>query len=707
MKKYLSLFTVLLISAVALGAKIGDDELVVGKPGSVADKTIKMGTQKIRSNQSSQKLEFTNDGTNYKAFGSGSGGGGGVDYLQDLNGDFEGGTTGWTASGGTFTAISSGQIAGSISGQWDPSATAQTFQSSLITKLAGANGRSCSASFEYNWNGTLGHYLAEVIDQTNAVIATSILNPTTSTGTLLSQLPLFDCDAATQFRIRLTTTADATAIKIDSAFIGYGRNSQQISQAEIFGQISAFPTVASSSTSATFVNVVLTSPSYTTNGKASAPAGNLAAVTFASMPPGKYEIISTYHLGVTGQTTDTQCFGRIFDGTTAGDVGQTETFSIRINGDVSSNGQNEVTSTAVFSFSTTQTNKTFALQVRRSVGNGSCSFGNAQIVVKYYPLNANQAVNFETSGWRVDALITGTADIALRTVVGTALDQQAQNANLNLVSNPGSLPAQIPCQTGLASSGLTCTGGDEQVGVVFDLPAAGTAQVCAGFTHYTNIPTNTNVTARWNLVETDNTTQTILQTTSKVESSLQFAAMRGALPVRVCGLFNFATAGKKTIRLRRDDIITVQNATENFLMVNQVDRGFSIQIIPVNQGFPTPVFTDLQNSLRNRVASSDTSQVVLYSTTVTNNGSVCAGANTIGGAWVSSYSRGGTGLCTVNFASGFFNGVDVPVCTAINNSSFYELKLNAQTPTQIIVSTATSTGTAADSNFNIVCTGKK
>jgi hypothetical protein len=102
--KLLSLFLFFVLAFTSHAAKITDDELKVGEPGSVANKAIKLGnTRLIRSNESTGVLEFTNDGTLFKKIGSGSGAGGsgGVNILA--NSSFEDGLTNWTNSGGTLT----------------------------------------------------------------------------------------------------------------------------------------------------------------------------------------------------------------------------------------------------------------------------------------------------------------------------------------------------------------------------------------------------------------------------------------------------------------------------------------------------------------------------------------------------------------------------------------------------------------------------
>lgn len=686
MKKYLSLFTVLLISAVALGAKIGDDELVVGKPGSTADKTIKMGTQKIRSNQSSQKLEFTNDGTNYKAFGSGSGGGGGVDFLQDLNGDFEAGTTGWTNVGGTFTAISSGQLAGSISGQWDPSATAQTLDSSLITKLAGANGRSCSASFEYNWNGTLGHLTAAVLDQTNAVIATSTLLPTTSTGTSISQIPLFDCDAATQFKIRLTSTADAAAIKIDSAFIGYGRNSQQIAQAAPYLRVNYGSFTGSAGWQ-------------TYGGTGTVDVGNSANYVDGTKRI-NLDSVANYHV-IFRVCNSVVSSNNVGIGLEINGVLEQDTYITQaVPNDTGCRlGTAMVTNNTINGF----------IRLRMYNQTGGAVWSSAQVSVFKFPAAPADATTFETSGWKVDVNIGGTGNSSLGTVAVPNYSE-ISDPNLNLVVNSGSLPAQIPCSGTNPSTGLTCAAGNEVFGVVFDAPAATDAFVCASFNHYANVGAASNVNGVFTVVETPNNSQTILQSNNtRVDSIIQNSGFMG-MPHNNCGIMRFATAGKKTLRLMYEQVVSGSVTISQIIADRNPaagDRDVHITVIPIGQQFPTPVFTDLQNSLRNRVANSDSGQVVMYSGSVLENGSTCSINRQIGGTWISSVSRNGVGDCTVNFASGFFNGVDIPICVGQSYSPATQYNGVTITPALMRFNLSNSAGTMVSASGDFVCYGRK
>lgn len=101
MKKYISSLITLLAFTTSVFAQsnttIPTNTVTIGKTGA-ADKTIELNltkpgaaaNPKIKYNNSTAKIQFSNDGTNYRDIGSG----GGVDN-KISNGDFESQTTGW------------------------------------------------------------------------------------------------------------------------------------------------------------------------------------------------------------------------------------------------------------------------------------------------------------------------------------------------------------------------------------------------------------------------------------------------------------------------------------------------------------------------------------------------------------------------------------------------------------------------------------
>jgi hypothetical protein len=147
-------FVVLFVSAGhAQESRIGVDKLILGKPGSAASKSIEFGgtNQKIRANASNSKLEFTLDGSLYKAIGSGSGTGSGEINIL-LNPNAEDLTANWTLTGsGTFTTVSAvdQRIDGEQSFRVDFAAQNDVLKSDEVTIPKGLYGRACEARITF------------------------------------------------------------------------------------------------------------------------------------------------------------------------------------------------------------------------------------------------------------------------------------------------------------------------------------------------------------------------------------------------------------------------------------------------------------------------------------------------------------------------------------------------------------------------------
>lgn len=113
MNKIIFILLFALCSIYSHAAKITDDELKIGEPGSSENKVIKLGDEVIiRNNKATGQAEISEDsGSNYKRFGTGGGSGGGENFNNGLsvdeNPNAESGTTGWTASAGDFFTTNS------------------------------------------------------------------------------------------------------------------------------------------------------------------------------------------------------------------------------------------------------------------------------------------------------------------------------------------------------------------------------------------------------------------------------------------------------------------------------------------------------------------------------------------------------------------------------------------------------------------------
>jgi hypothetical protein len=205
----------------------------VGKPSGSNPQIDFRGTnQQIRANRSDAKLQFSNDGSNWKSFGSGTGSGGGTNLLADFNFDFEDGTSLWTASGGSFTVESSSPLNGLQSGKFNASASSQTLSSAEYLIPAGFEGRKCQLHIPfYKYaSGTAGDYNVKVLDGEDTVLLTAINFEVTGSTATSAIISAFDCPAlngandSDKLKVVITSTANAGDLIVDDIFLGSGRS---------------------------------------------------------------------------------------------------------------------------------------------------------------------------------------------------------------------------------------------------------------------------------------------------------------------------------------------------------------------------------------------------------------------------------------------------------------------------------------------------
>lgn len=222
MKLAFLLATVLMIgcgSKPSYAAKITDDNLLLGVPGSSANKRIRLGDSgdgEIRFNDTDNKVEFSNDGTTFK----------GMTSLQDVkikdlnqlpNHSFEEGVdapSGWTSSGAVPTQETHVET---IEGnerfaRIDFSAASQYIESALLNKHDPVGGL-CTAIIRYKGGDANIDFIIE-----NGAAATI------GSVTLASQADWveeqIDYTCAAQMKLRIVSTADAASIDLDNFYLG-------------------------------------------------------------------------------------------------------------------------------------------------------------------------------------------------------------------------------------------------------------------------------------------------------------------------------------------------------------------------------------------------------------------------------------------------------------------------------------------------------
>lgn len=543
--------------------------------GLGTDKTFRIangaGTPPFfRYEAANSRFVFSNDGVNARALGSGSGGAGGENLLAEFNADMEAGISNWTGTPAA-TSDSATPLFGLRSLLWNPTAGAQTLQSALRPAPAGITSGTdgnidCLAQFYYQWpSGVAGDLIAEVLDGSSNVIATTgltggafdVLVPTTST--VLREIGPFSCTAGTSYRLQVRSTADAAEIELDNAHLGEDTRDFEVAQAEaifqgFFAQTASCNwsrnNVAQGDLTATAACPAIT-VSHATRTVNSADTDLPQVVFSQALEPGVYKVEATLEVS---HTTGTESIGyRLSDGTT----NSSETISRRS----TTADHDELTLTHLFVY-TAPTTPTFKIQCKASAGNceiiNDLTGGALKFTVTKYPLGAMGGRTYDTAGWFVDVNIAG-ANALLGTGDITTYDE-ITNGSLTLTPRTGSAPVEIPCLSGTASTGATCSGVDESIGVVFTPPEAGIYEACAEFAHLTQTgsPGSANIT--FQIIETPNASDAITQEGGSRIASQGWnsgtASIVGTNPMSVCGLLNFTSVQERTIRLMREQDIT-------------------------------------------------------------------------------------------------------------------------------------------------------
>lgn len=203
---------------------------------------------------------------------------------------------------------------------------------------------------------------------------------------------------------------------------------------------------------------------------------------------------------------------------------------------------------------------TITVQVQSSANNAGA------ITLDDFYLGASTAVGLTgvtsdmANYWAVGNITGGNADLG----TSASADRDVTSATATLSVDANSVPSGassigIPCDGSNDNSvgATTCSAGNENVGMIVNIPVAGSYQACVQFSHYVELPASADTTAQvtFYLVETNNGSMTPTQRpygaqATKTESYNAVADhIDHYFPITLCSVFKFSTAGKKTIRL--------------------------------------------------------------------------------------------------------------------------------------------------------------
>ena len=669
----------------------------------------------FKYDSASSKILVSNDGTTFKGLGGG-GGASGVNLLSDSNFDFETGDppNSWTASAGTFiAAVGSGFDL--QAGSWDAAAGADTLDSALIAVPDGLEGRDCNATIQFNYlSGSGGDYKFQVLDSGASVLAEKDLSITTK---WTKDLLMFTCPSSDSVRIRILATANGDIILLDNASLGK-TDFVDISQTELVfaGHFEKVADCAWFRTGTSFADfpVDVDCPAISVGFSSQAVDAtdtDLPQVLFTNMRPGVY-VATVMHSQSNG-------------------AGESAVYRIEVNGDATIldrpvwghqtvSGDN-VTGAGSITFRV-NTSGQIILKMQGRATSGSVVINNkdntptlAFRVVKY-PETSAEAITLETIGEHWDVNIGGgSPDLGNATISAYV---ETTDSGLDMVINNNSKSAQIPCSSTNASTGLTCSSGDESAGIVIDVSSAGRYKICFEFSSLIQINADASITTMRNtfqVIETPNNAQTLLQlgNTRVTYGSKQIQTAGSALGEFkthiVCGQFVFASTGQKTLRLMREALVggTGANVTLNQLHMDRNgalgQHDMHIIVDKMDQSFPTPAFTDLTNSLNNKLNVFGGEEYNVGAVTLNSSFSVVLEM----GNWISSVDDDGTGDLTINVIAGFSSVNLICFCTTFATASNVCANDSATSTSAGFVIATTSAQAPIDKSIHIKCYGKK
>ena len=683
-------------------ASLNSDQFTLGD-GTASDKRFifdRGGSNgEIRWSETNSRLEFSNDGTAYKAVGSG-GGAGGRNLLIDSNFDFEVGDppSDWTASGGTFTAVSGGsQLYGSQSGQWDSNALSQTLKSAAVSVEPGMRDRVCLAQLFYSYEtGTSGDYELRIehIDDSEATTSDIVIQPleiTSSDKGVPSEIN-FQCpdDTADTLEMRLeSTVADADAIKIDDAFIGTDKNTFRSSQARVVASGNWGSNCPPTTTSASFVfasNANCAAPSFTTIDTSMVEQGvdyDGMRVVLNNARKGTYSVrISPLRISVSGNNQVAGIELRA-NGTPIADY--------QFRSGAFSEDLHPFNIEGTYENTTDGDNVQFDLFISMAGGfsflvDSGKSGASSAFEIVYHPKVSDEAISIDKAG--------GT----LKATFGT--DCVLARANTSYQIPVGDASCTFTGTTdGPFSNLVTATdSGNTTSGLIFDASRNMEALACVSG--------------------------------SMVEAS----ASASFLSVRLYDQTNSIEYGSQTIRFSPDtnrqgawgwcEPVNIKAGSNQFNIEIQASGGGTAQIsngsgnaitwsfVATDQGLPIGYFPDITNGLNNRIlkaSSSESRNVRVTSATIANPAGTCTidtSSNPLdGNDWLDSVGINGTGQCDLSPSAGVFSARPQCVVSPIQQNGPYCTMIGVPSNSLIQAKCFDAAHAAFNTTFQIICIG--
>lgn len=608
-------------------------------------------------------------------------------WLAPYNSGFESSKAKWTASGGTFTAVTSGSnlLVGKGSATWDGSSASQTLTSQTITIEKGYYGQNCEAGIVAQVPSGTATHTVEAYDGTNILASATIVSSTTPRLNTVN----FPCPQSGTVALRLVTVAsDEPLIAVDDAYLGLARN---VGSTQLINEWQSYTPTGSWTSNTTYTGkwrrLGDTAEVQIRIALSGAPT---AATLTVNLPAGL--VIDTSKLA--GGTTQVELPNS--DGS--------------MRDDASYNGfskafYDSTTSVGIRSSSTASAHTMVIVNATTPITWAANDSIDVTFRVPIVGWTAQTVVMPDAQGWWAGATISG-ASASLSTTTQASFTE-ITNGSLTLTPTSGSATIGVACASGTTNSAgsTTCASANESVGVTVDVPRSGAYLVCSSASNFledSGAAANVNATQTFKVNRTTSASSTVIDsgaatayTTFKTNSGGGGEVIGNAYPFNICSVFNLSS-GTNTFRLMYSSSIAGTLSTNALDISGGVSQAAYFRIQPVS--------SQQQAILANSVSTGTTNGETLMRATLP---SGCASVTSQSGSWISSVSKPGTGQCTINISAGTFSSA--PSCTTASIGQRVA-RINSS-PTTATLTVDLYDGSnppiLADSVFSIICMGPR
>jgi hypothetical protein len=692
------------------------------------------------------------------------------------NPGFELGKTGWTASGGTFSASTSAKAVGALGGAWDASAASQTLKSTLVAIPDGLKGRNGAASCVFKAaTGTATHTITADDGTNNLATPVTIASSTT----IFQRTTVnFVFPTSGSIELAITSAANEPNTYIDHCYfdLADGFNLSQVSQAEYVGSIT-YAAAASCdwrATATTYSDFTTANSggcgTPTVDGRVSAPATKLPHAVISNYGPGEYYFVATGQFS--RSNVDRYTFWRFSDGTNT-----SQEQSIYASGATFIAGGNIVGRIRNTAGSTTGTIKIQA-RVDSATGSPLAFIDNVTtpttIMIYRYPLSTEQAFRPEQMNTVGSVKVSGQSNCLWSTASTSIADYSADS----------------DCSAGYSYTGIASAPSTANTpgGTFTNIPAGKYLAFASGF-FMSRSASNASQDCDWELYDGTNRIAHTGATTSAVTGTVMDSDGGGLL-----GVVTYAS-NQTSLQLRvRGKSSSASGACR--IPNDNSDRSLDIGLVPLDRLMTAPVFVgavtspyvgvttinSFSSKSANYTATTSDETLVFTATSTLSlpaaasvsgkryyvrtrnqatvvtidpnssesvcgqttikldgdddgieiqsdgtdwqglngtcqrleragfscSGGSCSSAASQSGGWISSISRGSAGRYTVNFVSSLFSSA--PTCTSglVGGASGRAwILINSASTSSVAISSDNSGGSAADIDFNLICSGPR